>query len=169
MASHDLSSTKTRILGATPERFPELMGTHTKDFHLPLHSRSVFLRIGVVPAHQNYYKQQQKENHQKARVLFVFTETLLSRKSHTKKQRIWRVKLCCPAIFGHFRTLPCSFAGHFSAIFSSGLKDKKIAIANRCCFLSQTCPSPAGPQYLLPYSGLLATSGPTIRRGGVGE
>ena len=35
------------------ERFPELPRTHPKDFHLPLHSRSVFSRIGVVPAHQN--------------------------------------------------------------------------------------------------------------------
>ena len=34
------------------ERFPELPRTHPKDLHLPLHSRSVFLRIGVVPAHQ---------------------------------------------------------------------------------------------------------------------
>ena len=25
-----------------PERFPEFMGTHMKDFHLPMHSRSVF-------------------------------------------------------------------------------------------------------------------------------
>ena len=29
-----------------PERFPELMGTHMKDFHLPLHSRSVFQALG---------------------------------------------------------------------------------------------------------------------------
>ena len=36
------------------EWFPELPRTHPKDFHLPLHSRSVFSRIGVVPAHQNY-------------------------------------------------------------------------------------------------------------------
>ena len=35
-----------------PERFPELMGTRMKDFHLPWHSRSVFSRIGVVPARQ---------------------------------------------------------------------------------------------------------------------
>ena len=28
--------------------------THPKNFHLPLHSRSVFSRIGVVPAHQNF-------------------------------------------------------------------------------------------------------------------
>ena len=34
------------------ERFPELPRTHPKNFHLPLHSRSVFSRIGVVPAHQ---------------------------------------------------------------------------------------------------------------------
>ena len=28
-----------------------------KDFHLPLHSRSVFSRIGVVPAHKNHENQ----------------------------------------------------------------------------------------------------------------
>ena len=31
------------------ERFPELQRTHPKDFHLPLHSRSVFSRIGWSP------------------------------------------------------------------------------------------------------------------------
>ena len=36
-----------------PERFPELTGTRMKDFHLPLLSRSVFSRIGVVPARKN--------------------------------------------------------------------------------------------------------------------
>ena len=36
-----------------PERFPELMGTHMEDFHLPMRSRSVFSRIGVVPARQS--------------------------------------------------------------------------------------------------------------------
>ena len=36
-----------------PERFPELVGTHMKDFHLPLHSRSAFSRIGVGPARQS--------------------------------------------------------------------------------------------------------------------
>ena len=53
------------ILGATlgirkpqfseqlPERFSELMETHMKYFHLPMHSRSVFSRIGVVPARKN--------------------------------------------------------------------------------------------------------------------
>ena len=40
------------------ERFPELPRTHPKDFHLPLHSRSVFSRIGVVPAHQRKVVQQ---------------------------------------------------------------------------------------------------------------
>ena len=33
MASHDLSNTKTKILGATPGAIPELRGTHMKDFH----------------------------------------------------------------------------------------------------------------------------------------
>ena len=37
------------------ERFPELPRTHPKNFHLPLHSRSVFSRIGVVPAHQTFW------------------------------------------------------------------------------------------------------------------
>ena len=32
-----------------PERFPELVGTHMKDFHLPLHSRSVFQEFGWSP------------------------------------------------------------------------------------------------------------------------
>ena len=36
MAFQDLSNTKTKVLGATPERFPELIGTHMKDFHLPI-------------------------------------------------------------------------------------------------------------------------------------
>ena len=37
-----------------PERFPKLMGTHMKDFHLPLHSRSAFFqkKIGVIPTGQ---------------------------------------------------------------------------------------------------------------------
>ena len=52
MASHDLINTKPTILGATLGAIPELPRTHPKDFHLPLHSRSVFSRIGVVPAHQ---------------------------------------------------------------------------------------------------------------------
>ena len=33
-----------------PQRFPELMGTHMKDFHLPLHSRSIFSKDWVAPA-----------------------------------------------------------------------------------------------------------------------
>ena len=37
-----------------PEWFPEFMGTHMKYFHLPMHSRRVFSRIGVVPARQKY-------------------------------------------------------------------------------------------------------------------
>ena len=55
MASHDLINTKPAILGAIPAELPR---THPKDFHLPLHSRSVFSRIGVVPAHQkNIYSE----------------------------------------------------------------------------------------------------------------
>ena len=53
MASHDLINTKPTILGATLGAIPELPRTHPKDLHLPLHSRSVFSRIGVLPAHQN--------------------------------------------------------------------------------------------------------------------
>ena len=49
MASRDLCNAKTTVLGATPKRFPELMGTHMKDFHLPMHSRRFFSNIGVVP------------------------------------------------------------------------------------------------------------------------
>ena len=49
MASHDLSSTKTTILGATPGIDGE---PHIEDFHLPLRSRSGFSRIGVVPVHK---------------------------------------------------------------------------------------------------------------------
>ena len=54
MASHDLSNTKTTILGATPRAIPEWVGTHMKDLHLPQHSRSFFLKIGLVPARQIY-------------------------------------------------------------------------------------------------------------------
>ena len=32
------------------KRFPEVMGTHMKDFHLPLRSRNVFSKLGVAPA-----------------------------------------------------------------------------------------------------------------------
>ena len=42
MASRDLSNTKTTILGATPGAIPRIDGTHMKDFHLPLRSRSLF-------------------------------------------------------------------------------------------------------------------------------
>ena len=49
MASHDLSNTKTTILGAAPGAILGIEGTHMKDFNLPLHSWSVLLRIGVVP------------------------------------------------------------------------------------------------------------------------
>ena len=53
MASHDLSNTKITILGATPGAIPGIDGhPHQKDFHLPMHSRSVSLRIGVAPVHQ---------------------------------------------------------------------------------------------------------------------
>ena len=37
-----------------PERFLKLVGTHVKDLHLPLHSRSVFQKIGVVPTRQSF-------------------------------------------------------------------------------------------------------------------
>ena len=46
MAFRDLCNAKTRILA----EFPESMGIQMKDFHLPVHSRSVFSKIGVVPA-----------------------------------------------------------------------------------------------------------------------
>ena len=53
MASHDLINRNPQFSEQLSERFPELPQTHRKDFHLPLHSRSVFSRIGVVPAHQS--------------------------------------------------------------------------------------------------------------------
>ena len=45
---------KPKFSEQLPERFPEIQfaGTRMKDFHLPQHSRSVFSRIGVVPARQ---------------------------------------------------------------------------------------------------------------------
>ena len=52
MVSHDLCNAKTRILGATPGAIPGMIGTHIKDSHLPMHSRSVFSIIGVVPTRQ---------------------------------------------------------------------------------------------------------------------
>ena len=52
LASHDLCNVKTTILGATPGAIPELMGTHMKDFHVPMHSRSVFSKIGVASGRQ---------------------------------------------------------------------------------------------------------------------
>ena len=55
MASHDLSNMKPQFSEQLPERFPELMGTHMKDFHLPLHSRSVILRIGPARKNINFF------------------------------------------------------------------------------------------------------------------
>ena len=52
MASHDLSNTKTTILGATLGAIPGIDFNHMKDFHLTMHSRSIFSKIGVVPARQ---------------------------------------------------------------------------------------------------------------------
>ena len=40
MASHDLSIRKPQFSEQLPERFPELVRTHIKDFYLPLRSRS---------------------------------------------------------------------------------------------------------------------------------
>ena len=46
-----------------PERFSDVMGTHMKDFHLPLHSRSVVSRIGVVPARKKSSPRENKAIH----------------------------------------------------------------------------------------------------------
>ena len=46
MASHDLGNTSTQFSEQLPERFPELMGAHMKNVHLPLHSRSFFFGGG---------------------------------------------------------------------------------------------------------------------------
>ena len=54
MASHDLCNAKTTILGATPGAIPGIDGNPHERFQLPMHSRSVFSRIGVVPARQIY-------------------------------------------------------------------------------------------------------------------
>ena len=40
MASHDLGNAKPQFSEQLLERFLEMVGTHMKDFHLPLHSRS---------------------------------------------------------------------------------------------------------------------------------
>ena len=52
MASHNLCTAKTIILGATPGAIPGIDGTHMEIVHLPMNSRSVFSRIGAVPARQ---------------------------------------------------------------------------------------------------------------------
>ena len=54
LASHDLSNMKTTILRATPGAIPGIDGNPHERFHLTLHSRCGFSRIGVVPAHQNF-------------------------------------------------------------------------------------------------------------------
>ena len=38
-----------------PERFPELMGTHMKDFNLPMYSRSVFFKNCGGPRTSEYW------------------------------------------------------------------------------------------------------------------
>ena len=53
MASHDLINTKPTILGATLGAIPGIAANPPERFSFALHSRSVFSRIGVVPAHQN--------------------------------------------------------------------------------------------------------------------
>ena len=53
MASHDLSNAKTISLGAIPGAIPGIDGNpHMKVLNLPLHSRRILPRIGVVPARQ---------------------------------------------------------------------------------------------------------------------
>ena len=52
MASHDLSKMKTTILGATPGAIPRIDGSAHERLHVPMHSRSFFSKVGVVPACQ---------------------------------------------------------------------------------------------------------------------
>ena len=49
MASHDLSNTRTTILGATPGAIPGIEETHMKDFHLALHSGVFGQELGRSP------------------------------------------------------------------------------------------------------------------------
>ena len=54
MASHDLSNTKATIVGAIPGAVLRIGGhPHERFSFAPIHSRSVFSRIGVVPANEN--------------------------------------------------------------------------------------------------------------------
>ena len=52
MASHDLSNTKTTILGATPGAIPGVDGSPHERFSFAPAFSERFLRIGVVPARQ---------------------------------------------------------------------------------------------------------------------
>ena len=53
MASHDLSNTKTKILGATPGAIPGIDGNpHERFSFAPAFSERFFSRVGVVPARQ---------------------------------------------------------------------------------------------------------------------
>ena len=55
MASHDLSNTKTIILGATSGAIPGTDGNPRERFSFaPAFSEHFFSRIGVVPAGQTY-------------------------------------------------------------------------------------------------------------------
>ena len=58
MASHDLSNTKTTILGATPGAIPGIDGNLLERFSFaPAFSEVFFFsRIGVIPAHQIWNK-----------------------------------------------------------------------------------------------------------------
>ena len=58
MASHDLSNTKTTILGATPGAIPGIDGNPHERFSFAPYSRGFFSRIGVVPARKNYKRPQ---------------------------------------------------------------------------------------------------------------
>ena len=77
MACHDLINTKPTILGATLGAIPGIAANPPERLHLPLHSRSVFSRIGVVPAHQRILfrkKKFERRRRKKHRETFKSTE-----------------------------------------------------------------------------------------------
>ena len=53
MASHDLSNTKTTILGATPGAIPGIDGNHMKDFHLSILG-AFFQELGWSPRARDF-------------------------------------------------------------------------------------------------------------------
>ena len=70
MASRDLINTKPTILGATLGAIPGIAANPPERFHLALHSRSIFSRIGVVPAHQKNPRHPKSKNPHHFRIFF---------------------------------------------------------------------------------------------------